>query len=156
MISTGLRIPRSNRGSVIAEVDTSASHLLPDVRTMKLDVARSYLAERGFSTALVGEGDIVLRQSPEPGSKIVRGDMVTLFLTAREKPVTDGYVETPDLRGLTIRRAMNRLAIERIVATVNGSGIVVSQNPSPGEKVKVGARVYLNCEPKKVASTSTN
>jgi len=156
MMSTGLQIPRSNHGSAIARLDTSTSHSLPDVRTMKLDVARDYLSQRGFRTEIVGRGDIVLRQSPEPGSKIEPGDLVTLFLTARDKLVTHGYVETPDLRGLTIRRAVNRLAIERIVPTVNGSGLVVSQIPSPGEKVKVGTRVYLNCEPRKLASTSTN
>ncbi|MGA9363801.1 MAG: penicillin-binding transpeptidase domain-containing protein [Bacteroidota bacterium] len=156
MMSTGLQVPRSNRGSVIARMDTSTSRALPDVRTLKLDAARHLLAERSFRTETVGGGDIVLRQSPEAGSEIGSGDTVTLFLTARDKQTTDGYVETPDLRGLTIRRAVNRLTIERMVPTVNGSGLVVSQIPSPGEKVKVGTRVYLNCEPRKLASTSTN
>jgi membrane peptidoglycan carboxypeptidase len=156
MMSTGLQVPRSNHGSVIARLDTSTSRAIPDVRTLKLDAARHLLAERGFRTETVGGGDIVLRQSPEAGSEIGSGDTVTLFLTARDKRSTDGYIETPDLRGLTIRRAVNRLTIEQMVPTVNGSGLVVSQIPSPGEKVKVGTRVYLNCEPRKLASTSTN
>jgi membrane peptidoglycan carboxypeptidase len=156
IMSTGLHAPRSDRGSVIARLDTSTLHAVPDVRAMKLDAARHLLSQRGFRAEIVGGGDIVLRQSPEAGSKIEPGDTVILFLTARDKVVPGGYVETPDLRGLTIRRAMNRLAIERMVSTVNGSGLVVSQIPSPGEKVKVGTRVYLNCEPRKLASTSTN
>jgi cell division protein FtsI (penicillin-binding protein 3) len=156
MMSTGLQVPRSNRRSVTARLDTSMSHALPDVRGMKLDAATDLLLQRGFQTDIVGGGDIILRQSPEAGSKIEPGDTVKLFSIGRDRLITDGYVETPDLRGLTIRRAVNRLAIERIVPTVNGSGIVVSQSPSPGEKVKVGSRVYLNCEPRKLASTSTN
>jgi cell division protein FtsI (penicillin-binding protein 3) len=156
MMSTGLQVPRSNPGGVIAHLDTLTSHALPDVRTLKLDAARHLLSEQGFRTEIVGGGDIVLRQSPAPGSEIGSGDTVTLFLTTRDKQATDGYVETPDLRGLTIRRAVNRLTIERMIATVRGSGLVVSQSPSPGEKVKIGTRVYLNCEPRKLASTSTN
>jgi beta-lactam-binding protein with PASTA domain len=123
---------------------------------MKLDAARSYLSERSYRTEIVGDGEIVVRQSPEPGSKLDNGSVVTLFLTSRDKPHKDGYVEIPDLRGLTIRRAVNRLAIQKVIATVNGSGIVVSQSPDPGERVKVGARVRLTCEPKKLASSSTD
>jgi cell division protein FtsI (penicillin-binding protein 3) len=156
IMSTGLQVPQSSRASVIAHADASTLHVLPDVRAMKLDAARSYLAPYGCRTEILGEGDIVLRQSPEPGSKIEHGDIVTLFLTARDKQVADGYVEIPDLRGLTIRHALNRLVLERMVPSVNGSGIVMSQNPSPGEKVKVGTRIYLNCEPKRPVGTSIN
>jgi cell division protein FtsI (penicillin-binding protein 3) len=156
MMSTGLHVPRSNRASVIARLDTSMSRTLPDVRSLKVDAARHLLSECGFRAEIVGGGDIVLRQSPEAGSEIGAGDTVTLFLTARDERTTEGYVETPDLRGLTIRRAVNRLTIERMIPTVNGSGLVVSQIPPPGERVKVGTRVYLNCEPRKLASTSAN
>jgi stage V sporulation protein D (sporulation-specific penicillin-binding protein) len=156
MMSTKLQVPRSNRGGLIARADTSALHSVPDVRAMKLDAARGYLASNGCRTEIVGEGDIVSRQSPEPGSKIKHGEIVTLFLTARDKQVADGYVEIPDLRGLTIRHALNRLVLERMVPSVNGSGIVISQNPSPGEKVKIGTRIQLNCEPKKSVAASMN
>jgi len=156
ILSTGQHAPRSNRGSYIARLDTSTSHAVPDVRTMKLDAARHLLSQCGLQTEIVGRGDIVLRQSPAAWSKIEPGTTVTLFLTARDNRTTDEYVETPDLRGLTIRRAVNRLTIERMIPTVNGSGLVVSQIPSPGERVKVGTRVYLNCEPKKLASISAN
>jgi cell division protein FtsI/penicillin-binding protein 2 len=156
IISTGLQIPQADRGTVVAQAETSSFHSLPDVRMMKLDAARSYLSERSYQTEIVGDGEIVMRQSPEPGSKVENGSVVTLFLTSGDKPHKDGYVEIPDLRGLTIRRAVNRLAIQRVVATVSGSGIVVSQSPDPGERVKVGARVRLTCEPKKLASSSTD
>jgi cell division protein FtsI/penicillin-binding protein 2 len=156
IISTGLRIPQADHGTVVAQAETSSFHSLPDVRMMKLDAARSYLSKRSYRTEIVGDGEVVMRQSPEPGSKLENGSVVTLFLTSRDKPHKDGYVELPDLRGLTIRRAVNRLAIQRVIATVNGSGIVVSQSPDPGEKVKIGARVRLTCEPKKLASSSTD
>jgi cell division protein FtsI (penicillin-binding protein 3) len=156
MISAGIQVPWTDRESVVARAETSSFHAVPDVRMMKLEAARSYLSERSYRTEVVGEGEIVFRQSPSPGSKVEGGDVVTLFLTSGHKLHADGYVEIPDLRGLTIRRAVNRLTIQRVIATVNGSGIVVSQSPDPGERVRVGARVRLTCEPRRLANASTD
>ena len=156
IMSTALHIPRARGSSVIARTDSSGFYSLPDVRTMRADIARNLLVQRGLRTEMVGDGEIVLRQVPEPGGKIESGGLVTLFLTQREKLTANGYVETPDLRGLSIRRAINLLAIERMLAKVSGSGIVISQNPVPGEKVKVGTTVSLTCEPRRLASASTN
>lgn len=155
LISTALHIPRSTRKGVLARTDSAAFHLLPDVRTLKVDIARKLLGLQALKTETIGAGEIVLRQFPEPGSRIEGGEVVSLFLTPREKPTAGAYVETPDLRGLTIRRAVNRLSMDKMLAKVNGSGIVTSQDPQPGEKIKAGTTVCLNCEPRRIAVAAT-
>jgi cell division protein FtsI (penicillin-binding protein 3) len=147
--SSVLHLPQVSRESAIARADSTPRETVPDVRTRKVDAARRALGQRGLRYVIEGTGDIVLQQSPEPGTKLQTGETVTLFLSPQERPHADGYVETPDLRGLTIRQAMNRLAIERMHAIVKGSGIVIGQSPSAGERVKIGTRVVITCEPKK-------
>lgn len=54
----------------------------------------------------------------------------------------------PDVRGFSIRRALSLLRDEKFQPVVNGSGVVVSQNPAPGEPVSSSRVVTLNCSPK--------
>ncbi|MFQ5798114.1 MAG: PASTA domain-containing protein, partial [Bacteroidota bacterium] len=43
---------------------------------------------------------------------------------------------------------VNRLTLDYLRAAVAGSGVVVSQMPEPGNRVRDGAKVQLWCEPK--------
>jgi stage V sporulation protein D (sporulation-specific penicillin-binding protein)/penicillin-binding protein 2B len=52
----------------------------------------------------------------------------------------------PDVRGLSLRRAMNRLSTQQLDININGSGVVAAQSPAPGEQVKVGTKVTLRCQ----------
>ncbi len=54
----------------------------------------------------------------------------------------------PDVRGLSMREAINVLRDEKFEPSVFGSGVVVSQNPRPGEPVSSGSVIRLTCEPK--------
>jgi cell division protein FtsI (penicillin-binding protein 3) len=57
-----------------------------------------------------------------------------------------GSISVPDLRGLSVRRAVATLRIRGLDASVSGSGLVVGQDPPPGRRVKPGVRVDLRCE----------
>ena len=54
----------------------------------------------------------------------------------------------PDLRGLSMRRAMNLLATNQLGAAMVGSGVVAAQSPSPGTQVQPGSRVQVRCAPR--------
>jgi cell division protein FtsI (penicillin-binding protein 3) len=54
----------------------------------------------------------------------------------------------PDVRGFSIRRALSVLRDEKFQPVVNGSGVVVSQSPPPGEPVSSSRVITLNCSPK--------
>lgn len=156
IISTSIHIPHITARTVIAQMDASVSPHVPNVCNMKLEAARELLSKRGIRSKQVGEGEIVVRQSVEPGTRIERGEVVSLFVTRGAEASAEAVVEIPDLRGMSVRRAMNRLAIEELFAAVNGSGVVVSQSPLPGEKVKRGSKVYIYCEPKRSPAVAMN
>ncbi len=123
---------------------------VPDVRNLKVDIASKVLKNRGFLVDTFGEGMIVVHQVPEPGKAAKAASMV-LLETAQysEAPRrVDGLISVPNLRGITIRRAVNRLVLENLRVGVVGSGRVVSQTPEPGTRVKGGTKVQLRCEPK--------
>ena len=54
------------------------------------------------------------------------------FITVAPVDDSDGM---PDLRGLGAREALRRLARRRLVARLQGTGLVVSQMPAPGTPV---------------------
>ncbi len=125
---------------------------VPDVRNVQKAIAAKILEGRGLKGQMFGTGNVVVRQSPDPGALAERGDVIRLALN--DEPVTDtkGLVAVPDVRKMTIRRAINRLVIDDFDVEVRGSGLVVSQYPAPGQKAMAGSKVRLVCEP---PSTST-
>jgi len=125
---------------------------VPDVRNIRKVIAEKILEGRGLKGQLFGTGDVVVRQSPAPGARVEQGDVVKLSLNSL--PVTDpkGMIVVPDVRTMTIRRAINRLVIDDFDIDVEGSGIVVRQYPLPGRKTLAGSKVRLVCEPPSVST----
>ena len=52
----------------------------------------------------------------------------------------------PNLIGLSLREALHRLAIVNIEAQVEGNGVVLSQTPQSGTKIKEGMVCRLRCQ----------
>jgi len=65
-------------------------------------------------------------------------------------PVLQGKI--PDVKGLSVRRAINILAAGKLEPVVNGQGTVVSQQPPAGQPAKAGMKVFLTCQPRSSAS----
>ncbi len=123
----------------------------PDVRSVALESATNTLEALGFDVETSGEGMIVVKQSPAPGAKLARGETVRLATGGIATTVAGGYTIVPDLRGLSLRRALNRLTVARLDVVVNGSGVVASQSIKAGEQVKAGTRISVMCEAKRIA-----
>lgn len=119
--------------------------VIPDVRSIELESATHLLESLAFDVETSGEGAIVLKQSPAPGTKVRRGETIRLVTQGGTTTVAGGYTVVPDLRGLSLRRALNRLTIARLDVEINGSGVVASQSIKAGEQVKVGTRVAIHC-----------
>lgn len=135
------RLPPSHE-TVVAD---GAPVAVPDVTNIEHRVAAEILEEHGLTVITAGGGSVVLGQSPRPGTKVQKGAAVRLS-TAAAVPCT-GRVNVPDVRGLTIRRAINRLAASGLDVTVEGSGVVTAQQPPPGRMVAAGTPVRLSCSP---------
>jgi cell division protein FtsI (penicillin-binding protein 3) len=53
----------------------------------------------------------------------------------------------PDLRGLTMRKALACLDGEKVQIRLAGSGLLVAQRPNPGDALKEGGEVFLRFAP---------
>lgn len=117
----------------------------PDVRTLTLAAATATLASLDLNVTVDGGGTIVLQQTPAPGQKVARGTSIRLVTASITAPTTGGYTTVPDVRGLSLRRALNRLILARLDVYIEGSGVVVAQSPAPGQQVRPGTRVGIRC-----------
>jgi beta-lactam-binding protein with PASTA domain len=135
-------------GTIVTQRDPLLEEkiVLPDVRSMPPDVARSMLESMGLMVQAFGSGRLVVRQKPDPGQFVEKGDLVNVALASSDQS-KDGSIRIPDVRGLTIRRAMNRLVVDDFDIVVDGSGIVRRQFPRAGTKGTVGSTVTLTCVP---------
>ncbi|MBI5473936.1 MAG: PASTA domain-containing protein [Ignavibacteriae bacterium] len=121
----------------------------PDVRAIEVESATRTLEALGFEVEVTGEGIIVTKQAPEAGTRIARSQTVRLATSGVATTVAGGYTIVPQLKGMSLRRALNQLTAARLDVKIEGSGLVASQSISAGTQVKVGTRVGIRCEAKR-------
>ena len=129
-----------------------ATVTIPDVTGKDIDEAFEALKQSSLAAKIIGSGDEVARQYPAAGSKVERGLIVQLMMNENEQAVIAGSSKVPDVKGLSMRRAVNKISAEQLGVSIVGSGVVVNQFPSAGMPMKQGAKVTIICEPKTVAS----
>jgi DNA-binding GntR family transcriptional regulator len=61
----------------------------------------------------------------------------------------------PNVRSLPLRQAVIALHAESLVAQVQGSGVVVSQDPAPGKAVSHGSAVRIHLERRRFDADAT-
>ena len=125
---------------------------VPDVRTLQINIATRLLESHGLKCQTVGKGDIVVRQVPEPGKHLEKDDVVQIVLNETGAETSGGSPIVPDVRGMSVRRAINRLVVDDFDIQVRGSGVVVSQVPGAGQKIQAGATIHLMCEPRPIVT----
>jgi beta-lactam-binding protein with PASTA domain len=128
---------------------------VPDVIALSLADARSEITGHGYLLEATGNGTIVQRQAPAPGTRLPRGGKVTLVLTTLA-PTADGFTIVPSVAGMSMRRAASILALQKLEAVLAGSGTVAAQAPAAGTKVRTGTRVTVRCEPRSLSAVNLN
>ena len=66
--------------------------------------------------------------------------------TETKESQEDSPYHIPKLVGLSVREALQKLAVVGVEARVKGSGVVVLQEPKPAMKIKEGMICYLTCQ----------
>jgi stage V sporulation protein D (sporulation-specific penicillin-binding protein) len=102
------------------------------------------LTKIGLDTAVVGDSTQVVRQFPLPGAELHAGDKVTLY----SNMVTSGNkngIEVPDLKGKSLRAAVQYLDQLNLKVEISGSGIVNAQSPKAGTVVEYGTVCTIAC-----------
>lgn len=99
---------------------------VPDLRGIEAEPARELAEKYGYRVVVRGGGNVVAAQQPGAGEIAEALSVITLTMAApAEAPLM------PDVRGMSLRRALNILNAHRIKPSVSGAGIVRSQSPAP-------------------------
>ncbi len=106
----------------------------------KVDSVKQSLDTAGVSYNIIGNGDKVIKQYPDAGSKMSNVDKVYL--------ITNDTMIVPDLNGLSSKVAIDLLKKLGVSVKTDGTGYVVAQSVSPGTVIAEGMEVTLSLSPK--------
>jgi beta-lactam-binding protein with PASTA domain len=138
-----------------APAAATKSIALPDVRGKTLADARKTLEKASLRVRVIREesdrpAGVVLKQAPPPGTKLRKGDVVTLTVSGTSTEGTRARVDVPGVVGLSASDAVvaireaGLVARIRLVRSSEPVGTVLSQSPVDGTKAAKGATVRLD------------
>ncbi len=116
---------------------------VPDLIGTKVEVAASTLLDMNLEPEYIEEGNIVTYQEPTVGSLVEEGSIVQLTLSHIDALETKIIV--PDIKGLRVYQAMDRLDQDELLISVVGEGIILEQDPKPGTLAPRGSTVIVTC-----------
>ncbi|MFC4076538.1 penicillin-binding transpeptidase domain-containing protein [Salinithrix halophila] len=105
------------------------------------EVKRS-LEKKGVRAQVLGGGKKVVAQYPTDGSRLTRD---TAYLLTENTEA----LEMPDLRGKTLREAMDICRLLDLDSDPTGEGFVIGQSITPGDRIMDQKRISLKLEPPK-------
>ncbi len=111
----------------------------PRLQGMDINQASKILNHQKLPFMVKGNGDVILSQTPAPGSELEPGQPVELVLGTRE----NGENRVPDVTGLSMRDAVVVLQNAGYTVTRNGSGTVSAQFPEGGAIMQAGRSVTI-------------
>ncbi|WP_229696090.1 penicillin-binding transpeptidase domain-containing protein [Paenibacillus albidus] len=94
----------------------------PDMTGKTVKEARALLLDQGYDFEAVGSGATVVSQYPEAGSKLASGRRIYLLSQQGDKP------NIPDMKGQSLRDALEVLNLLKVGIVVDGEGYVAEQN----------------------------
>lgn len=122
----------------------------PDMRNLAKNKAISILKEKGIGYRIEGNsGGVVVNQYPAPNTSFNKNEKVVLVFKPEVEEKTEVSVSDylmPNLKGLTLRKALALAHQKSVKLSVNGSGLVVKQSISAGEKISYGEQCKVTAE----------
>lgn len=90
---------------------------------------------------------VVSEQNPKPDEKIYNNENTIVKLKIKEVYFSQSKsLKVPDVRNLSLRKAINKMVTEGFIVEIVGSGEVVDQLPKPGYEVKQNSKIILFCK----------
>ncbi len=114
--------------------------VVPNVTNFSLAEAQAKLAQQTLNWAAEGDGDLVVEQTPAPGSRVPVQTTVRLFFYNEEM---EKSVVVPSVLGLSMRDASLKLSEVGLRIKVVGTGLAYEQSPAAGTKVLPGGAVEV-------------
>ncbi|NLC11302.1 MAG: PASTA domain-containing protein [Firmicutes bacterium] len=117
--------------------------LVPNLQGMDLYEAAAVVDTEGLVLKPVGEGSIISKQIPQAGTEVPLRSNVIVFLQQGSEQESENGITLPSLHGLTIREVGEVLKVLDLSFEIEGSGVVVEQEPPPGEVVEKGTSIKV-------------
>jgi cell division protein FtsI/penicillin-binding protein 2 len=133
---------KDNRELLVAKI--------PNLTSQRTEVAENILKRLNIKYVKKGNGSKIVKQSPEPNQEINRNEKVTLYTSSDSIQTLRSNKTMPDIVGLSIREAVNRLSNAYLNISISGSGKVVKQEPIAGKRISKGDKCHIVCEPKEI------
>ena len=124
--------------------NTHSTKSLPDVRSMTISQARKTLKDHGFNININGNEDestLIVDQTPKPGASLLNDANVYLYTELNNIKTS---VSVPNFAGMSAAQAINSANSKGLNLSINGSGIVISQDTASGSEVEIGTIVTVN------------
>jgi len=118
---------------------------MPDLRNKSVEGAVAQAKKSGFIPGRHGTGELVIDQSPKPGTKTKVGEVVDLTLGPAQRASANQIV-VPFLTGLSLREALRKGSAAGMSVEIKGSGRVVRQAPASGTRARIGDTLTLIAE----------
>ncbi|MDO9577971.1 MAG: penicillin-binding transpeptidase domain-containing protein [Candidatus Cloacimonadales bacterium] len=134
---------------VIVEIKEKEKDFIfaPAVIGLTRQEAENTLNKKGISYEIVerNPNGIVINQFPKPNAAFDKKESVIVILdTAEKDEVVDVFdYAMPNLKGMTLRKAIALANKKNIRLVVDGSGSIFSQSIPPGTKIKFGERCVI-------------
>ncbi|MBK9226814.1 MAG: PASTA domain-containing protein [Ignavibacteria bacterium] len=138
----------SNTGEVDKRI------MMPNVVNLKLETAKEIIEESGLrlevhieNNADAKDGElIVTSQHPSANEPIQTDANVKVQLAVKSiEDKGDRMLIVPDVRGMSVRKGMNKILSGGFEVAIDGSGKIIDQTPAPGTKQLPGSRVLIYC-----------
>lgn len=134
------------------EIDTRV--MMPNVLNLKLETAKEIIEESGLRCEVHSEDNkevkgrvlIVTSQQPAANEPIASDANIKVQLVVKNIEATgDRLLPVPDVRGMSVRKGMNKILSGGFEIAIDGSGKIVDQTPAPGTRQLPGSRVLIYC-----------
>ncbi|SDW05749.1 stage V sporulation protein D (sporulation-specific penicillin-binding protein)/penicillin-binding protein 2B [Marininema mesophilum] len=102
------------------------------------------LEKKKVRTYILGSEDKVIAQYPAPGDRIIRGGGTVYLVTEETKSLS-----MPDLRGKSLREAMDVSRLIGLKPKAEGEGFVIGQSIPPGDPILDNQHIQLKLKPPK-------
>ncbi len=118
----------------------------PNLKGRNKDEAIAILKDYNLRYRISGNGDYIVRQSPEPGEQIMRSDPVVITLASSDtstSAISDAHSVVPDVSGMSMRKASAWLRSAGFEVEMIGSGTVYTQFPAADQQYRSGRTVTI-------------
>lgn len=118
--------------------------VVPKITEMTVADAKRVLGEQGFSLAsdvTLNDTDIIQDQIPKEGASLMENSKIMAYVSTENKQTTS----VPDVRNLSLEKAITTLQAAQLNVRVVGNGYVLSQEPASGTVLEKGSIVTIKC-----------